>query len=238
MNKFVVGSLITIFLMAISSFAFANLLTNSGFDAGNLTGWNSWNIGDSSFEVSASQFQSPSYSFKEWAWSGGTPVEGDVGLWQDFAAAENFTYYISAYLKSLSGSEPLRDGANAYLKLEWRDGGGLIGVPVQMDLYASNDIWELFEISDTAPSGVVNGRVILGLWDPGLSGDSRAVYFDDARADIEPIPEPLSLLLLSSGLVGLGVLRKRKGKEVGDEEISIDKFAFGGAHNNAVLCQC
>ncbi len=221
MRKTLFISLLVFLITSISSLASANLLTNPGFDTGDFNGWSTWGTQEGESWVAgagiATHYQSSPNSAKLWAY--GNTGEAGAGIWQNFAASEYTTYYISAYLKSLSPNEPLRDGADAWVALEWYDSSSSqIGSTIDSThLSSANDIWQLFQVSDTAPAGAITGRILLRMYDPGLGGgNGRSVYFDDARADTTPVPEPASLILLSSGIMGLipFCYRKRINKEV------------------------
>jgi hypothetical protein len=208
MRKILFINLLVVLFAGVSSIASANLLNNPGFDTGDFTGWATWGTSEGGNAVAgaeiSTQYKSSPNSAKLWAW--GNTGEASAGIWQNFSVSEGNTYYINAYLKSLSSNEPLRDGADAWVALEWYgDSGSQIGSTIDSThLNFANDAWQLFQISDTAPTGAVTGRILLRMYDPGLGqGDGRAVYFDDAYADITPIPEPASVVLLSTGIIGL-----------------------------------
>lgn len=77
----------------------------------------------------------------------------------------------------------------------------------------SENSWAQLTYNFTIPSDTTELRM-LGVHVASAGTNNGDIYFDDAYADTTPIPEPASLILLGSGLLGLfiGGFRKRKVK--------------------------
>jgi hypothetical protein len=181
--------LIAAMFLSLSTAAQANLLNNPGFNDG--AAW--------------------------WSTSGGYYVEtwGGIG---DTKALFSWTGTGEAYqeVSGITGSTPytfsvygMADAVSpgAYLKLAWYNDSNLITtdpldvtLPHQWDwASAANPI-----LDATSPPSANKVRVIIG-------GTSTVLNRWD-NADFSPVPEPASLLLLGSGLIGLFGLRKRTKK--------------------------
>lgn len=218
MHKFFfLGLVASLVLFAIPSTAHANLLANSGFET-----WGPWGSGGS--EVPGTwwhMFNTPgtvngakeSTIKQSGSFSGKTYfADGTDGAWGGWGQRIPFTAGNTLYAYQPVNIPAALGGNNSLTTLEIQfesapDVG--IGSAVKTSRSAATSGWEALQYSAVVPSGTtyVKYVVLLETWGNGTG----SAYWDDAYADVVPIPEPASLLLLGSGLVGMLVITRRKG---------------------------
>lgn len=184
------------------SSAEANVLTNAGFETG-LSGWGAW-ASDVNSTVVASPKHAGTYAIDEKLNSG----ESNGGYLQDLIDLG------LAVGDAINGSVWIKTDSlvneQAYLQVEFLNSGwGSLGSLESAKLSGTND-WTQVSVSGTIPSDTVKAHFVLRLASTGaVSGNA---YFDDASADKAPIPEPTSMLLLGTGLIGLFKLGRNKSR--------------------------
>ncbi|MFH0880780.1 MAG: LamG-like jellyroll fold domain-containing protein, partial [Lentisphaerota bacterium] len=102
---------------------------------------------------------------------------GDAGIWQEFQVAQGGTYAASAYLRS-NTDDPLRNGKQAYVALEWYDmtKTNRIGVveSARLSTNTPGNSWVLYRVEGTAPTNALLARRVIRV---GGTGDG-SVYVD------------------------------------------------------------
>jgi glucosylceramidase len=159
--------------------AWANLLTNGGFEDGStgqvgsvsIPGWNSW--GSSGWHNNDAGAVIGTKSMKFW-WDG-------VGLWQDFAASAGITYLYSVQVMDFSG-DTSPNNWDFQIEAEFYDNTNTAIIKVVLDTFNSttqpDDTWVQIGGSIVAPGNTAYGRVVMRTvdWHEGIDG---AIYFDN-----------------------------------------------------------
>ena len=200
--------------------AYANLLTNPGFEdtpftgaeeAGAGTGWLTFN---SNFRVQQVVVPGDCNPISCAGAHGGTVALknfGNAGVYQDFAASEGDEFDGSVWAINPQNADVLGGGQIAQALIIFTGGAGATESSNVLTSTDPVDVWTLLSVSGTAPAGTTGVRFQLQTMDTGAGGG--APRWDDASFDAAVIPVPAAVWLFGSGLVGLvGVARRRKAK--------------------------
>ena len=184
----------------------ANLLTNASFEDATQSPWNGmWGsnqhtgvYGDTTYAHSGSQ------SIKV------TP-NSNSGTGDDYytypgnliAATPGQTFYGYYFAKTES-----LVNEDVFAVLDWFNGGAWIGGASGSSITGTND-WTSLSVTGAAPASTTHVALTLRVYQ-NTDGGSGTAYWDDAYLDSNPIPEPTSMLLLGTGLIGLFTLGRKK----------------------------
>jgi len=182
--------------------AHANLLVNPGFETGSFgTDW----VGVNAQANSGWGPGAHSGTYQAMVWNN---VDNVGEAYQEVNVTANQAYAFSIWgVRDTAGVGDESTSAY-YMALRWYAGTTPL-TSDDKDLGAMTTSWAQQTMNATAPATADKVRVVFGA--DGTA--NRASFYDDADFDTASIPEPTSLLLLGSGLMGLVGLGSRKLKK-------------------------
>jgi len=202
-------ALVSLVVLLVPGVASANLLVNGDFeisvDGDHTTGWSAtepdcWNASN---QVGVQDNpQSGAWNLHNY---------NDGGMKQEVNITGGESYRLTGYAWVPSGSVETSWGSYIGVKFLRANGSTALTKTINMKALTRDQ----YNLGDTgvlvAPTAAVKARIMFGTYgslpDYAVPGESD---FDNFNFDVAAVPEPASLLLLGSGLIGLVGFKRKK----------------------------
>ena len=202
-----------------SPFTPNNMLTNSGFESGDYTGWNIYpgDLTNRSIEKTGNDIyggvsgtdtamaRTGTYTLKTWGQNNGS--DNTTPSYYEGDTSPGMSYTFGGYGNTMS-PDTLKDGSQAWLQIKFFDSswGELAGgTSDTMSATSEPNKWHFLRTAATAPAGAAKVQAVIVHSQKGYSGG--AVYWDDMN---------LSMVVGPKSNYGLGVRNVATGDLDGD----------------------